>query len=107
MTPSPGVRARLDQWKNQLIDTTKKNRLLFFTPLKTGSVQLTDPDPESLFDRLVTDLSSDPCEQINNPWARFDVQPRGAENAEIPLKANFSNVFSPRPLRLCGEIALT
>ena len=53
MRQSPDVRTRLDQWKNQLIDTTKKNRLLFFTPLKTASIQLRDPGPENLFGRLV------------------------------------------------------
>jgi hypothetical protein len=53
MVPSSNIQAKLGQWKNQLIDTTKRNKLLFFRPLKTGSIRLTEPDPESLFDWLV------------------------------------------------------
>jgi very-short-patch-repair endonuclease len=50
---SPALQARLGQWKNQLIDTTKRNRLLFFRESKSGSIGLAKPDPETLFEWLV------------------------------------------------------
>jgi len=44
---------RLRYWKTQLIDTSKRNRLLYFKSTPTSTVKVTEPSLESLFNRLV------------------------------------------------------
>ncbi len=51
MTPDQSVSFSLDRWKEHLLDTSKRNRLLFFKP--ESAVQLLEPDLETLWKRLV------------------------------------------------------
>src|SRR4051794_23530073 len=44
---------RLRYWKTQLIDTSKRNRLLYFKPTPTSTIKVTEPSLASLFNRLV------------------------------------------------------
>src|SRR5262245_8414291 len=53
MPAPPALELKLRQWKNQLIDSSKRNRLLFFRPTKTTTLRLTEPEPEVLFEHLV------------------------------------------------------
>ena len=55
MAPEPTELAagRIEQWKARLIDTSKRNRLLYFKPSKRGTVQLLQPGADDLYDTLV------------------------------------------------------
>jgi very-short-patch-repair endonuclease len=53
MSATVTLDAKLRQWKNQLIDTSKRNRLLFFREGKTTTLRLMQPEPDALFDWLV------------------------------------------------------
>ena len=45
MSVAPIVEAKIRQWKNQLIDVSKRNRLLYFRPTKTTTLRLVAPGP--------------------------------------------------------------
>ena len=47
------VRAKFEEWKKRLLDFTGRNRLLFFKPTKTGTLDLSGVSINSLFDALV------------------------------------------------------
>lgn len=47
------IRKKIEYWKSQLIDISKRNRLLYFRQTRTGTVQLLYPDIEEIFDWLV------------------------------------------------------
>jgi hypothetical protein len=44
---------KIEIWKKHLIDLTRRNRLLFFTPSRTSTIQITSPSPDDLCQRLV------------------------------------------------------
>lgn len=43
----------IGQWKERLIDLSRRNRLLYFRPSKSSSLFISYPDPEAIFRRLV------------------------------------------------------
>lgn len=51
---SPAAR-RIEDWKQRLIDLTRRNRLLYFKPSKSAGLTVTEPDAETVFGRLVVD----------------------------------------------------
>ncbi len=53
MTSNPELNQKIEQWKANLIDLSKRNRLLNFRETKTGSVNILYPQPEDAFDTLV------------------------------------------------------
>nr|MBA3248091.1 DUF4011 domain-containing protein [Pyrinomonadaceae bacterium] len=48
----PALDLRLDEWKQRLIDLTRRNRLLYFRPTKASTLAITAPDAETIFDRI-------------------------------------------------------
>ncbi len=46
---------KIELWKKRLLDLTRRNRLLFFTPSRTATVQITSPAQQDVFQRLVND----------------------------------------------------
>ncbi|MCE7733750.1 MAG: DUF4011 domain-containing protein, partial [Candidatus Heimdallarchaeota archaeon] len=52
MNDNPLFDKKVEYWKANLIDLSKKNRLLNFRETKTGSIKLIHPKPEDLFDIL-------------------------------------------------------
>jgi Protein of unknown function (DUF4011) len=46
--------ARIDSWRTQLLDTTKRNRLINFKSGRSGGVLLVHPNPGDLWSRLLT-----------------------------------------------------
>jgi superfamily I DNA and/or RNA helicase/very-short-patch-repair endonuclease len=46
------VRKQLEHWKNSLIDFSKRNQLLYFSPRSSLSIELTE-DPQTIFRKLV------------------------------------------------------
>ena len=53
MVSQDRVSGRLNYWKTQLIDKSKRNRLLYFRPAPTSTAKLVDPPLQELFTRLV------------------------------------------------------
>jgi hypothetical protein len=49
---SPMTR-RIKDWKSRLIDLSKRNNLLYFKPSKRGTLSVSSPSMESIFNRLV------------------------------------------------------
>ncbi len=49
------VNARIDEWKRKLIDLSRRNRLLFFTPTRSSSLRVVEPSLDQVFQRLVVD----------------------------------------------------
>jgi very-short-patch-repair endonuclease len=47
------IAAQIDAWRKQLLDTTKRNRLISFKVGRTGGIALVHPDAGDLWDRLV------------------------------------------------------
>jgi len=47
------VEKKIEQWKRDLIDLSRRNRLLFFRPTKLGHVLIDSPDAASIVERLV------------------------------------------------------
>lgn len=52
MSPDQLVSQNLERWKEHLLDTSKRNRLLFFAP--QSAVQLLEPDLDTMWKRLVS-----------------------------------------------------
>ncbi len=50
----PLVAKRIEDWKSRLIDLSKKNNLLYYKSRKRGSLSVTQPDMETIFNALVT-----------------------------------------------------
>src|SRR3990167_4508456 len=48
------VLQKLDQWKKHLIDLTKRNKLLYFSPSKS-TIKITDPSIFELLKKIVDD----------------------------------------------------
>ncbi len=44
---------RVEDWKSRLIDLSRKNNLLYFKKSKRGSLPITQPDSQKIFDQLV------------------------------------------------------
>ena len=43
----------INEWKRRLIDLTRRNRLIYFVPKRSSSIQIAEPSPSDVFDRLV------------------------------------------------------
>ena len=51
-TNTPALNRRLEEWKQRLIDLTRRNRLLFFQPAKGATLTINTPDISTIFARL-------------------------------------------------------
>lgn len=49
----PSVDVRFKEWQSRLLDLTKRNRLLYFRPVKRGNLLMTEPSPDDIFEWLV------------------------------------------------------
>src|SRR5215203_5255883 len=66
----PTIQERLQQWQQELLDFSNRNRLLNFRPSTTrpSSIELIAPDPEAIYEALLqgkslTVVGNDPEEQ--------------------------------------------
>lgn len=48
----PAVQNKLDEWKRQLLDLSKRNRLLHFRETRRQTLRVQQPDPGALFERI-------------------------------------------------------
>lgn len=53
--PLGGARLLIDEWRRRLIDFTRRNRLIYFRPLRSASVRVAEPDIGEVFQRLVVE----------------------------------------------------
>jgi very-short-patch-repair endonuclease len=90
MVSADRLNNRLRYWKTQLIDTSKRNRLLYFKPTPTSTVKITEPTLQALFTRLVVK---------EQPFQFYPLEP--AENLlDFDEETNNSTIpFSLPPLR--------
>lgn len=63
--------SRIDKWKNNLIDLSKRNTLLNFKPNPTNSIQIFD-EPSVLFKKLVVDEQPLNCEELSTVFAPIE-----------------------------------
>src|SRR5262245_4063867 len=59
------ITSRIETWRTQLLDTTKRNRLISFKTGRSGGIPLVNPDPGELWHFLVS--TSQP---LTFPWKR-------------------------------------
>ncbi|MGO8991659.1 MAG: DUF4011 domain-containing protein [bacterium] len=45
----------INEWKRRLIDLTRRNRLIYFIPKRSSSIQIAEPTPSEVFKRFVID----------------------------------------------------
>jgi len=45
----------INEWKRRLIDLTRRNRLIYFVPKRSSSLQIAEPTPSQVFNRFVID----------------------------------------------------
>src|SRR5262245_32128093 len=91
--PSASVRACLNQWRDKLIDLSRRNPLLYLRPTKTSFLTVSHPGAEELFDRLVRqgkswqfwmppvdeEAEDEEADAPHPPWDLESLQPRGSE----------------------------
>ncbi|MCL4551942.1 MAG: DUF4011 domain-containing protein, partial [Candidatus Marsarchaeota archaeon] len=51
--PSQKIADRIEYWKSQLLDLSRRNRLLYFRRMKSSTFFISAPEPGAVFDRLV------------------------------------------------------
>ena len=97
-TLSSSPMKRVEDWKSRLIDLSRKNNLLYFHKGKRGSLQITQPDQQKIFDALVIKKDQlefwQPQEEIKNPEklektiakgkGKARIDPKSAKSAPIP-----------------------
>jgi very-short-patch-repair endonuclease len=73
------INARIDVWRTQLLDTSRKNRLINFKVGRSGGIALVHPDPGDIWDRLVAGNAG-----LAFAWKRdlIDLPPEGEEVTE-------------------------
>lgn len=59
---------KINNWKKNLIDMSKRNTLLNFKPKKTNSIKLLD-DPSSLYKLLIDDEEQLNCDKLITPFS--------------------------------------
>src|SRR6266700_1231879 len=47
------IERRIDEWKEKLIDPSRRNRLIYFRPSKSSTLTISTPTAETVFNRLV------------------------------------------------------
>jgi hypothetical protein len=52
------VERRIDEWKQKLIDPSRRNRLIYFRPSKSSTLIIITPAAETVFNRLVVQEKS-------------------------------------------------
>src|SRR5438128_1617170 len=66
------LRAQLDSWREELIDLSKRNRLLWYSTTR-GSLELTRPSPSEIYGQIM----------LGGSW-RFYVPPPPVDRQESP-----------------------
>lgn len=81
----PSISRRIQDWKQRLIDLSRRNRLLHFHETRRGQLRVASPNPEDLFRALAIDEAS------RTVW--LPPEPRAIESAS----AHSGNRRTPAP----------
>ena len=84
---TPAVERRIDEWKQKLIDPSRRNRLIYFRPSKSATLTISTPDAETIFNRLVVQ---------EKPW-KFWMPPAEREKKEEGQDDFFSDEQQESP----------
>ena len=68
----------INEWKRRLIDLTRRNRLIYFVPKRSSSIQIAEPTPSEVFNRFVIE---------EKPLKCF-IPEEDDENNETPMQAD-------------------
>lgn len=52
-TAESKTKRKIEDWKQKLIDLTRRNRLLYFKRTKSSTLAISQPDAQTVFERLV------------------------------------------------------
>lgn len=91
------VTALLGEWKRRLIDLTRRNRLLFFRPLRSASVRIEAPRLVEVFERLVIDEKA---------WRFYLPRSESAEETQLALIDGESGEAADGPPDVVERLAL-
>lgn len=84
---SKRVKQYLEKCKEKLIDLSRRNHLLYFSPSKKSSLKIYHPDAISLFNRLVVDEKSleiwFPDEKLSEEDADFEFTPKEIKKLNV------------------------
>jgi very-short-patch-repair endonuclease len=86
---SDPILARLDHWQRQLIDLTKRNRLLNYKPTRVTTIRIVDELPTEVFRRLF----------IERRPMTFNELPEEPEQAKLPLDSPATG-STPRKIKV-------
>jgi hypothetical protein len=78
----PIMTRRIEDWKSRLIDLSRRNNLLYFKPSKRGSLFVSQPNPDTIFNRLV----------LRRRHLRFWYPPKEKRNQEAQTGSNGSDI---------------
>ena len=69
----------INEWKRRLIDLTRRNRLIYFVPKRSSSLQIAEPTPSEVFNRFV----------IEEKPLRCFIPEEDDESNETPIQSEF------------------
>jgi hypothetical protein len=89
------ITARIEAWRTQLLDTTKRNRLINFKVGRAGGIALVHPDPGDFWHRLVAQDAA-----LTFPWKRdlIDLPPDPGEAGVEGGLTLYDPATAPEPL---------
>lgn len=84
------VQHRIQDWKRKLVDLSRRNRLIFFRPSRTSSLQVLEPPAHELFEHLAI---------RERAWCQSasKTDPPSAANTDPPWIGQISSCWSLNP----------
>ncbi|MBT0158464.1 DUF3320 domain-containing protein [Candidatus Bathyarchaeota archaeon A05DMB-2] len=76
----PLMTRRIEDWKSRLIDLSRRNNLLYFKPSKRGSLFISRPNADTIFNRLV----------VRRRRLRFWYPPEEQKNLDVRLQPDLN-----------------
>lgn len=70
------IDVKLEKWKNKLLDLGRKNRLINFKESKRGTLKITTPNIESLFNELVVNEKTLSFPILSSEWVDDGEEPK-------------------------------
>src|SRR3990172_3257879 len=98
--------ARIEKWKQELIDLSRRNSLLFFGSTRSSSLRITEPLPSKVFRRVAIDEKAwkvlAPSEEDAQQVAASETT--AAQNTLPLLSGSDAQVVAPKPARKPDEV---
>jgi len=101
-----GILRKLQVWKTKLLDVSHGNRLLYFKHTKSSSTAITFPDPDELFQQIVTKGRTLTFPLLAQP-SLFDLE-ESAESIQLisaePRRYKPGQISSPLPEKQLSQV---